>query len=361
MLYLLFVLTFLCGILFYGLSPHDKGLDMTARQAEGMIATFLAQHQAARDYLYTWLGASNDATTGNLQTGVYENFLKADFEKMIPWGVISDMCRGNNVTPGQGGNDACFVSKVVDDAGKHYVITYGGWTGCTAAEMNDSNHYECYLSNNVKRPDWWPSQGTRMRRFESWRRAIANRTRGSISCGTLVEFPESSGNWCIDNGEKVYKNENATHPVCMNQVPLAVISALPYASGPAGLDDLLFCVSEFKQGQDNYQSVAEHFYDGFANAGVAQHTASGNSWADLGSSSSPSNLTMATNWQGKPYFDLHGYLRTGIRLGHSYTLTVLLSGYSDAKAVSCDILGIADDSDTDPGQVIFKKLPDTVL
>ena len=51
MLYLLFVLTFLCGILFYGMSPHDKQLDMTAHQAEGMIVTFLAQHQAAKDYL----------------------------------------------------------------------------------------------------------------------------------------------------------------------------------------------------------------------------------------------------------------------------------------------------------------------
>ena len=146
MLYLLFVLTFLAGILFYGLSPHDKGLDMTAHQAEGMIVTFLAQHQAAKDYLYKWLGADDTETTGNLQNGT--NFSKADnngvfdLRSTMPRELTTDdMCSGNNGVPGQntcrddeGNAIPGFVSQVVDDGAKHYVITYGGWEGCTDQE-----------------------------------------------------------------------------------------------------------------------------------------------------------------------------------------------------------------------------------
>lgn len=375
MLYLLFVLTFLAGILFYGLSPHDKGLDMSVHQAEGMIATFLAQHQAARDYLYTWLGADDTDGTGNLQNGT--KFLRAEvdgsenptfpnFETMMPRGVVSDMCKGNNGTPGEGGKDACFVSKVVVDGAKHYVITYGGWVACTEEEKNQEIN-GCSPTNSYKRPDWWPRPGQKLRRFESWRRAIANRTRGSITCGTLIEIPENSGNWCIDNGESVYKNESAASPVCMKLVPSAVIDELPYDDN--GKDDLLFCISEFKQGLGNYVSGINHFYDGLANTSFGQHQSANLSWRNLASTASlPATLTWTSDTAGAnihdakwdentPYLTLHGLLNTGIQLGNTYTLTVLLSGYGNGGAVSCDLLRTAeDDGYTNLNEVIFKKL-----
>ncbi len=346
MLYLLFVLTFLCGILFYGLSPHDKQLDMTAHQAEGMIVTFLAQHQAARDYLYTWLGASSDATTGNLQNAPNDKFLKAEtdnptifnFETMMPMGIVNDMCANNQGIPGK---DSCndggspsepipgFVSKVVVDGAKHYVITYGGWEKCTGSETGSD------AGCTYKRPSWWPRPGQKMRRFESWRKAIANRTRGSISCGTLVEV--ETNKWCIDNGETVYKNESAESKVCMTQVPTAVLNELPQKSGALDkdyADDLLFCMSEFKQGVQpgHYATSATHFYDGYSNIGIGQHKSDINSvqWTNLANDSN----TLPVKFDNVPYTNLTDALDTGINLGTSYTVTILAQVLPDTGTFS---------------------------
>lgn len=325
MLYLLFVVTFLAGILFYGMSPHDKSLDMTAHQAEGMIISFINQHQAAKDYLYTWLGADNDATTGNLQN---DNFLKPDFNKMElslnkggkEFGLTSDMCTGNTGVPGQEGKESCFVSQVVRDGEKYYVMTYGGWA-----------------DGNFNRPDWWPRPGNRMRRFESWRKAMALRTRGSISCGTL--FKEGD-NWCIDNGETQYKNES-THTTCMNQVPAALINELPlpYRNDLAGVHDLLFCYSEFKQGVNpgHYAVTPTYFYDGLSNAGVGKHKTSKEangsySWVDLIDSSRNPITTVSQLCSTAPCFTLtnittsgmgNNVLTTNMPVSSSYTITIL--------------------------------------
>ena len=343
MLYLLFVLTFLAGILFYGLSPHDKGLDMSAHQAEGMIATFLAQHQAARDYLYTWLGAgpcTGDTDGSNMQTCSY---LHEDFIDMIPRMIGDiDMCEGNNGTPGEGGKDACFVSKVVctnsagtgatgcnDSGAKHYVITYGGWKHCDGSETGSD------AGCTYKRPDWWPRPGQKLRRFESWRRAIANRTRGSITCGTLLEI---DGNWCIDNGENVYKNESAASPVCMKRVPPAVIAELPYDDN--GKDDLLFCISEFKQGLGNYVFGATYFYDGLANTAFGQHKSGATvAWKNLASSQTiPRSFT-----NNNPYTALtgaEGLLNTNISASGNFTMTILLKLVHPTTSARFPILSV---------------------
>ena len=325
MLYLLFVLTFLCGILFYGMSPHDKQLDMTAHQAEGMIITFLAQHQAAKDYLYTWLGGSDTATTGNLQNST--KFLKAEtdgsgrptifnFETMMPRGVtLADMCAGNQGVPGEsscndGGSPSVpipgFVSKVVEDTdnNKHYVITYGGWENCDG-------------DGGCQRPSWWPRPGQKMRRFESWRKAIANRTRGSISCGTLVEVETNI--WCIDNGETVYKKDFSRQ--CMTQVPEAVLNELPSEEGYK--DDLLFCMSEFKSGvtPGHYATSATYFYDGYSNRGIGQHQSdtSNINWTNLVNDSN----TLPVKFDNVPYTTLTNALNTEINLNSPYTVTIL--------------------------------------
>ena len=77
MLYLLAVLTFLAGIFFYGMSPRDDQMQLQANQAEGMVLPFLNQHQAARDYLYTWLGASEKVSAApyNIEGNVINSCL----------------------------------------------------------------------------------------------------------------------------------------------------------------------------------------------------------------------------------------------------------------------------------------------
>ena len=375
MLYLLFVLTFLCGILFYGMSPSDKSLDMTAHQAEGMILSFVNQHQAAKDYLYTWLGVGlpNNANS-NLRSDS-DSRLKPDFIEMMP-PIYSDICDGNVGTPGWNCQYKSkpfpgFISRVVctNSAGtttvncnaagaKQYVMTYGGW------DCKKDGGGNCIAGTYI-RPDWWPSKGTRMRRFESWRKAIANRTRGSITCGFLVKM---GANWCLDNGETVYKNESVPS-TCMNQIPTAVITELgsDYATD-SGKDDLLFCISEFKQGvQPGHYAVSPtYFYDGLSNAGIGQHQNSGTSWTNLIDNTSISWTPVLTGaaiqdaqWLAntKPYLTLHGFLNTGIQLGSTYTLTIVLSAYSNGSAVSCGLLQTANAPDTAVvNQTIFTKL-----
>ena len=339
MLYLLFVLTFLAGILFYGLSPSDKRLEMTAHQAEGMIVSFLAQHQAAKDYLYTWLGVGpcfDDDRDSNLKTC---SRLQPAFIEMMPKSVANDMCDGNEGTPGKTGFQTCkygddtnfpgFISRIVcttaDGAGssgcteagaKHYVITYGGW------ECEKSNAGNC-IPNSYTRPSWWPRLGQKMRRFESWRKAIANRTRGSVSCGTLVKVED--GKWCIDNGETVYKNEK-TMSTCMNQIPAAVITELgdDYATDE-GKEDLLFCLSEFRQGLPGYYvQTPAYFYDALSNSGVGIHKNRNElDWVNLLNTTQTFTAKFSNGNLHASLVPESPVLDTSIPLTGNYTITIL--------------------------------------
>ena len=367
MLYLLFVLTFLAGILFYGLSPRDDKLQLDVHQAEGMILTFVNQHQAAKDYMYTWLGAGQT----NIQNG--SDHLNSDFEDMM-WGkgniggMKFDMCSGNTGVPGM---DSCtdgaspvanqlsgFVSRAIcvdkcTDAvvggctlnseekvlctnaiptGKtrrHYVVTYGGWQSLPGGYGT--------------RPDWWPSMGQRMRKFESWRKAISKRTRNSVSCGFLSwngqgDNPDNDTDWCIDNGETLYKRGT----ICQNPVPPILIRTVQEAydsSHPQNykaLEDLLFCYSKFKQGlPGDYVSGTTFFYDGLSNQAPGEH-ATDASWKNL-AGAEELNVTL-TNM---PYFETDDSLDTGITLGGRYTLTIILA-YS-ANGTGFNIFRIPDD------------------
>ena len=339
MLYLLFVLTFLAGILFYGMSPRDDKLQMDDRQAEGMIISFINQHQAAKDYIYEWLGVTS--RVNNNQANLQDTtLLRSAFENLMPRGVVPDMCAGNTGVPG---NDSCndgdspspspipgFISQIVctnaegtvttnctDPEAKKYLITYGGWE-CT--QYGEGN---CI---SFDRPSWWPRKGTRMRKFERWRRAITNRTRDSASCGVLFQ---KGADWCIDNGKTIYANESvdANALSCKKKVPSAVIGELPNnyrGGGNPGLHDLLFCLSEFKQGwREYYTPGATYFYDGRANAGEGQHASGGSvNWVNLvNTDQSITNLTFPQ----PPFYTINSSssLNTGITLTPPFTLTIL--------------------------------------
>ena len=392
MLYLLFVLTFLAGILFYGMSPRDDKLQMDVHQAEGMILSFVSQHQAAKDYVYTWLGV------GPVGSNVLANgFLHPNFENMV-WGKGNDgikpeVCDGNNGVPGFNScqNEEAkqipgFVSRVicvnkcVDTAAaaaaaspcglndeqvvdcdnvvvpagrsrRSYVITYGGWQNCNGGTCT--------------RPDWWPTQGQRMRKFESWRKAISKRTRNSASCGFLFSTDDdhpTDSTWCIDNGETAYERDD----VCQNPVPPSLIGQLREAYGLPSqhygyLYDLLFCYSGFKQGiPGHYASGVRYFYDGISNAGPGQHTTGGN-WQNLAG-----NETMTTTLTDHPYIERDSELDTEIVLGASYTLTIILTYTMDGGAPGNNNVGAVFDifripeeaSDTEPQKIakrIFQK------
>ena len=360
-------------------------------QAEGMITSFLLQHQAAKDYLYMWLGAGpNTEDNSNVKMGDTTptspgNFLKAEydnstppnprtfnFEVMMPsdvggikFSAVSDMCAGNEGVPG---TSSCrdpydpdgepipgFVSRLVclnstntlvhncgdSSVTKRYVMTYGGW------------------ENGYNRPNWWPTTGQSIRRFESWRKAIANRTRGSISCGFLFSKTDTatSNSWCIDNGETSYK----TNGNCQNAVPEAVIDVLPsdYKTTISDVDyanmfDMLFCLSPFKQGISEYEGSPTHFYDGLANIGFGQRDSTATNWTDLASGGGNIDVSGKGNWDHPTAFHLTtGALDDIIQLssGGRYTLTIIAASNSN----EFNIFTTTDGTGTADENIIFQK------
>ena len=366
MLYLLFALTFLAGILFYGMSPREDKLNLDTNQAEGMIVSFLNQHQAAKDYVYAWMGVGpNDGTAlSNVKQELQnESFLRAepigsvfDFTSWLPsdpngMNVTADICAldSNNVNKGRPGKEnnpsSCFVSRVVcvNNSGtwvqncadttvrERYVVTYGGWADCDGTNCN--------------RPRWWPAESVRVRKFERWRKAMANRTRGSISCGTLYK---NGATWCIDNGETVFKQEGVASPVCLNPVPSAIIERLPYTD--AEKDDLFLCYSKIKPTLRNYVSGMTYFFDGISNIGLGRHTEE-KKWQNLSNFAEfPIQSDILSFPVGKAYAELRGTLDTGISLANEYTLTIVADNPTGTAAT---LLGYIDNNIPTP---IFEKV-----
>ncbi len=241
MLYLMTVLTFLAGILFYLLSPRDDKLHLDTYQAEPMIQEFLAQHQAAKDYLRRWFGADYKQSS----TAYYN--LDPDFFEHSFYGLHGDvMCEDNVGDPDDIIGKECYISRVIctKNGGVDYencsaavpegvyFVTYGGWAAA------------------CERPSWWPSKTKGTRRYERWRRALGNRIHGSLTCGTLFRYPVDAPSadlqdWCLDTGLQSVKDD-----ACVKIVPKGVISQLNATQDC--LDDSLLCISNLRQGASVY-------------------------------------------------------------------------------------------------------------
>lgn len=260
MLYLMAVLTFLAGILFYTLSPREDRLNMDVFQGEPFIQSFLSQHQAAKDYLRRWYGINKprDISVFNLRPELV-NYLSG--------GLDHEMCGDENQPdtlnqardPLGDSTAPCFVSRVVcttsngaasqncassnpnDPDPTIYVVTYGG------------------LTKEGNRPAWWPKGSTsRVRQYERWRRAFASRTTGSTSCGTI--FEKDGRQYCLDIGAATFKKDGS----CAKVIPDGVLSGL--FGGEAPTSDMFFCMSKVKQGPFPYYPASlQMFWDGLDN------------------------------------------------------------------------------------------------
>jgi len=280
MLYLVYVLTFLAGILFYALSPRDNQVSLDSYKAEGFIASFLAQHQAAKDYVSQWLGFDLDA-------GASITFIRLDKNKLIsflPQSVtydISDRQSDPTKPITMDASDSDFLTTVfcLDDS--------------DTLQNCDSNPSpkNIYLTTySLDRPSWWPSEASnRARRYGAWRTALARRTRGSYSCGVLTckdyianGYKCVGDKWCIDNGK------GATFPngTCQQKVPRTILEELGCFTGGPDSDecyDSFFCISRVKQGASKYYaSGLTAFYDAINNkAKGAEGGRGGSQWSDM--------------------------------------------------------------------------------
>jgi hypothetical protein len=289
MLYLVFVLTFLCGILFYSLSPRDDQLKWDMHRAEGFIAGFLAQHQSAKDYIAAWLGVDYKSKADSAFKLNKKTDERLSFLLYTPMGTAIDLSSNQE--------EVGFPS-ILGGAGEIQTSIFcldesGGAIGCNNPDVKDvylASYSQIYCDESDEcywRPPWWPNENAnRQRRYGSWRRAITHRTRGSYSCGVLTcagTWTDNECNkWCIDNGQTVLLPNND----CAQRVPDSIIDLLK----PSGVDsernfrDVLFCISKIKNGPGEYYAPGiTAFYDAInnRNTGAEGERASKDAWADL--------------------------------------------------------------------------------
>ena len=370
MLYLVYVLTFLAGILFFIYSPRDDQPQLDTYRAEGFIVSFLTQHQASKDYFKQWLQVSPPVDGTPVESPFYIHNRSGIFPYWVTGGMSkAEIYADNDVwnastAAGSLAGSPGFVTTVfcINDVSgaktvgncspdsQVYVATYAG-----LQKPSEDLPYMAY------RPEWWPSeQSNRQRRYGSWRLAIARRTDGSPNCGVLraanidraAQEPTCSGGqckWCIDNGQKAYGVGSTD--TCVKEVPDEIIAKMGCQNAPR-CEDTFFCLSKIKQGPDAYyiSDGLAHFYDGInnLNQGIIdprhESTETRNhdnnaAWMDMkGSADSAvtadfSSSAMAANVTNSISFG-------SVVLTHPFSVTLLLQAGRNASDSPLSVFGV---------------------
>ncbi|MBE6446497.1 MAG: hypothetical protein E7021_03750 [Alphaproteobacteria bacterium] len=368
MLYLVFVLTFLCGILFYSLSPRDDHLKWDMHRAEGFIAGFLAQHQSAKDYIDMWLGVdyknkADGITNFNLNKETDgDNF---DFLLFAPVGTAIDIDknaqgRAPNI---QSNNGSGYIQTAVfclDESDQLIDCNGGGGDVSDVYLASYSQVFKDGADNVFHRPTWWPSEeSNRQRRFGSWRRSITHRTRGSYSCGVLTctgwDVDNDCTRWCIDNGQRIYLPNGQ----CAMTVPTSIVERLNDTADLSDdkLNDILFCLTRLKKNPSEYYVAGlTALYDGINNqetgAEGERYSGEANFWPDLITiesaytdvSGSEQHVTFAGDTPAVATDSSNGGVKfPNINIRDpftNFTLTLLLKGYQEDANFNIDVLNL---------------------
>ena len=201
MVYLTILLTILISILVYTFDPVPDRSEHNITQAEAYVTSFVNQHQAARDLVSYWLGYSTHNTSNGVLLSTGDN--ETRLQNFAPGGQIADdvidnassfVVAGSVPAAGSGAFKSIYLclnnsrsTAVADSACKHrYVVTYA-----------------------PGEPAWWDNYaGMDAVKKERWRRAIAQRTRGSFGCGVLTSAKpkyssgsDKSWHWCHTPGK----------------------------------------------------------------------------------------------------------------------------------------------------------------
>ncbi len=237
MLYLATFLSLLVSLLIVLMDPVSHRQSLDTYEGEAYVVGFLNQHQAAKDYLYYWLGmvAPGSSVNGVSVPGI-EAFASnvnvqyvgqasaialpgGQLEEFLPNGLVSELhynedsntsylsfqdrtelsgsyhsalicLDGNNLAPCyrylcEGGCPA--GGEVVDDS---------FCASCATADeirqisfREDVRPYVITYSDTLE-PAWWQEKGEpKAIRKQLWRRAMTRRTHASHNCGVLFRAP----------------------------------------------------------------------------------------------------------------------------------------------------------------------------
>ncbi len=348
MLYLVYVLTFLAGILFYALSPRDDQVQLDAYKAEGFIVSFLAQHQAAKDYMTQWLGFDFKN-----QSGQYINLSQDDhkFLSFVPQAMLLDVSDRQ-------GTSAITMDQTKDDDGSYRYLTnvFCLQDDETLANCDSEYFKKAYVvTYNMGRPSWWPKiQSNRQRRYGSWRNSLTRRTSGSYNCGVLTcgqywdsedqlcrkteSATDAKGYWCVDNGQIVTLGDKGK---CAQRVPQIIMETLGCTAPNNSCNDAFFCISRVKQGPNKYYVPGlTAFYDGINNLKTGaegrrgQDDYNNNVWTDMirNNQNAVNVSNMDDNLASKngvSFPNLNIVNKTG--LYHDFTLTLLVKAQDSAN------------------------------
>ncbi len=270
------VLVFIISILTYSLYPRNDQYNLNLTKAEASVLAFVNQHQAAKDYMVQMLQVSM-VDTNVLDTNDITD-LPEDIENMMPIGSFHEICL-NTENPI---NDNCYKSIVAcynentTDASGNSVTN----TDTLTSDCINADHQ--YIITYGLAPNWWPDDVWHQ---ETWRKAILKRTRGSATCGVLVDVDvdvatnSTTQYYGIDTSQTItgpttYSSNNNT--VKKRVLPPPISKKIIGDQTTPGLVwnvyknyDILFCMSPF---QNPYVQSNLVFHWDKVNNNKTQHT-----------------------------------------------------------------------------------------
>lgn len=250
------VLVFIISILTYSLYPRNDQYNLNLTKAEASVLAFVNQHQAAKDYMVQMLqvstGSNNDITD-----------LPEDIENMMPIGSFHEICLNTENPIDNNCYEsiiACYNENTTNASGNSVTNTDTLTSDCINADHQ-------YVITYGLAPNWWPDDVWHQ---ETWRKAILKRTRGSASCGVLVDVitdnlvdvitNNNTQYYGIDTSQTItgpttysFTSNNNPVPVKKRALPLPISKKFIGDQATPGLlwnvyknYDILFCISPFQ-------------------------------------------------------------------------------------------------------------------
>ncbi len=272
-------MTFIVSLFVYMMYPRSDHLQLEKPRAEGVIVSFVDQHQAARNYMLQFLTLT--AAEKNIgTTSLYK--ISPKIERFMPYSATLENYQNEdkmNPETGYVSALACLSSPNARDLS----------ASCAPSDLK-------YIITYGYPQDWWPND---ISNKELWKRAILKRAKGTPDCGTIYPKNEYVG---FDRSYLV----NTTQKLARS-IPVAISKALisegmNFSSGDLNtepLEGVLFCISPFNQPYET-EGLLVH-YDAINNTGSGHDNAAigtTGEWVNLNtlySSSSESSLNEKGN------------------------------------------------------------------
>lgn len=255
MLYLATFLSLLVSLLLVLMDPVPQRQSLDTREGEAYVVGFLNQHQAAKDYLYYWLGTvspGESVSETGLITTIMETYLNGSrtggynsqaqaialpggqLEEFLPKGLVSELHyqgTGGNISylnfPVAASLTGSYHSALICLDNSNNLVScyrYLCAAGCplvdgvrqvvdtdfcaTCRNLADTRqisfrtgvrpHVITYSDapySDAGYPAWWTAKGEpKAIRKELWRRAMTRRSHASHNCGVLFRAPLDASN-----------------------------------------------------------------------------------------------------------------------------------------------------------------------